>query len=219
MAKTSIIITNFNRVKFIDRAIRSCIDQSIDRGLSIEIIVVDDGSTDDSLKLLDMFQASIILVKHDENQGVAAASNSGLRAATGEFIMRLDADDFLNKNAVQTLSSVLIENPHIAFVYSDHFRVDERGFKEKKIRLDNNETLFDHGAGVIFRKTILDKIGFYDEELENCEDYDFLIRMTKEFEGFYLPLPLYRYHIHGENISLRKDREFFKKKVRKNHGL
>ena len=219
MTKTSIIITNYNRVSYIDRAIRSCIDQSLDRTSSIEIIVVDDGSTDDSIKLLGMFDQSITLIEHGENMGVAAASNSGIRAAKGDFIMRLDADDFLNKNAVQILSSILIENESIDFVYTDHYRVDERGFKQEKVRLDNDEALFDHGAGVMFRKSNIEKIGFYDESLKNCEDYDFLIRMSKEFQGFYLPLPLYRYYIHGENISLKEDREFFKQKVRKNHGL
>ena len=219
MNKISIIITNYNRVNFIDRAIRSCLDQSVSVGISLEIIIVDDCSTDDSLKLLEMFKDDITLVKHAKNLGVAAASNSGIKHSTGDYIIRLDADDFLNKYALQILSSLLDENEDYGFVYTDHFRVDERGFKQEKKKLDNDEALYNHGAGVLFRKAIVDKIGFYDESLANCEDYDFLIRMKKHFKGLYLPLPLYRYHIHGDNLSLRGDREAFKKIVRSNHGI
>tara|TARA_X000000950_G_C13913662_1_gene659972 strand:+ start:38 stop:697 length:660 start_codon:yes stop_codon:yes gene_type:complete len=219
MKTVSIIITNYNRDKFIDRAIRSCLDQSHSRDVNIEIIVVDDASTDSSLKLLSMFKKSIRLIKHKKNKGVAAASNSGIKKCKGDFILRLDADDFLNKYSIQTFSSILLENPQISFVYSDHFRVDDKGFKEKKTKLNSKEALYDHGAGIMFRREIFDKIGFYNETLKNCEDYDFLIRVEKKFKGYYLPIPLYRYHIHGKNISLKKDRDKFKSKVRRMHGI
>ena len=217
--KISIIITNYNRVAFIDRAIRSCLDQSLGSEFSVEIVVVDDCSTDNSLKLLDMFRDDIILVQHKKNLGVAAASNSGLKAATGDFLMRLDADDFLNNYSVFILASILSENNEYGFVYSDHFKVDERGFKKEKQRLNNLDVLYNHGAGVMYRNDVIEKIGFYDESLANCEDYDFLIRMTKNFNGFYVPLPLYRYSIHGNNLSLRDDREDYKNLVRSNHGI
>lgn len=219
MIKISVIITNYNRVSFIDRAIRSCLDQSLSVDVSLEIIVVDDGSTDDSLRLLEMFGDNIILIKHEENLGVAAASNSGIKKSGGDYLIRLDADDFLNKYALQFSVSLLHENDEFGFVYTDHYRVDARGFKQEKKRLITDEDLYNHGAGVLFRREVVDKIGFYDESLANCEDYDFLVRMKKEFKGLYLPLPLYRYHIHGNNISLREDREIFKRIVKNNHGI
>ena len=91
------------------------------------------------------------------------------------------------------------------------------GFKEELIKLNNDEVLFEHGAGVMFKRRVFNKIGFYDD-LKNCEDYDFLIRVTRNLKGFYLPIPLYRYYIHGANISL-KEREKIKKKVRKRYGI
>jgi len=219
MNKISIIITNYNRVNFIDRAIRSCQDQSLRPDCVIEVIVVDDGSTDDSLKLLRMFEESIVLINHKSNLGVASASNSGLKKASGDFIMRLDADDFLNKYALLMLSSILMENEDFGYVYSDHYKVDERGFKIEKKKLNNMEMLYNHGAGVMFRKEVVQNVGLYDESLENCEDYDFLIRVAKNYKGYYLPLPLYRYNIHGNNLSMRQDREQFKNKVREKHGI
>ena len=209
--KVSIIITNYNRASYIDRAIRSCLDQILFSPISIEIIVVDDCSTDDSLKILKYFEENIALIVHETNKGVAAASNAGLKASTGDFIIRLDADDFFNKFAIYVLSQVLFENPGLGFVYADHTRVDDLGFKQEKVVIDNHEILYNHGAGVMFRKEVFDRVGLYDEALRNCEDYDLLIRVCQEFDGFHIPLPLYRYHIHGDNISLDKKRAEFKK--------
>ncbi len=215
----SIVITNFNREPFIARAIRSCLDQVLFFPTTFEIIVVDDGSTDHSLEVIHMFSEQIKLVKHGVNKGVAAASNSGIRAATGDYIIRLDADDFLNRFSIYILAQILEENPEIGFVYTDHFRVDAKGYKQERINLDTEEKIYDHGAGIMFRREIFDNVGPYDEELRNCEDFDFFARVMSAYKGFYLPLPLYRYYIHGQNISLAKDRMDFKKIVRKRYGL
>ena len=217
--KTSIIITNYNCAKFIDRAIRSCLDQLLFFNTETEIIVVDDGSTDDSERIINMFKESIIFLKHNENRGVAAASNTGLAKITGDFVIRLDADDFLNKMAIYIMSSILIENPDIDYVYTDHFRVNEIGFKEKRVQLNTMEMLYEHGAGVLFRKTIFNTIKGYDESLKNCEDYDLLVRIASKYKGFYLPIGLYRYYIHGENLTLKTERETYKKIVRERYGL
>lgn len=215
----SIVITNFNRAAYLPRAIRSCLDQILFSPITFEIIVVDDGSSDNSIETLNMFSQQITLLKHEDNRGVAAASNTGIGAANGEFIMRLDADDFLNRFSVYLLSQILIENPEIGFVYTDHFRVDEKGYKQEKVILNTDEKIHDHGAGIMYRKEVFYKVGPYDEELRNCEDFDFFARVMKIYKGFHLPLPLYRYHIHGENISLRKDRIDYKNLVRKRYDF
>ena len=217
--RASIIITNYNRSRFIDRAIRSCFDQLMFFNMETEVIVVDDGSSDDSEKIIRMYEPNIIFIKHEKNRGVAAASNTGLAKASGDFILRLDADDFLNKMAIYIMSLILIENPDIDFVYTDHFRVNALGFKEKRIQLNTLEALFEHGAGVMFRKKILQKINGYDESLRNCEDYDLLVRVTRQFKGFYLPIALYRYYIHGQNLTLSEERKTYKSFVRKKYGL
>jgi glycosyltransferase involved in cell wall biosynthesis len=217
--KVSVIITNYNRGKLIDRAIRSCFDQVLFTGIKLEVIVVDDASTDNSIKILEMYGDSIILVKHFKNMGVSSASNSGIKKATGDFIIRLDADDFLNKMSIFIITSILTENKDIDFVYTDHFRVDNLGFKEKKVKLDTMEMLFEHGAGVMFRRKVFSELGGYDEKLKNCEDYDLLIRVVSKYKGYYLPLALYRYHINGDNLTLKDEREMYKKIVRERHGI
>ena len=214
----SLVITNFNREQFIDRAIRSCLMQMILRR-PIEIIVVDDASTDGSVEIVREFTNDVRLFRQPNNSGVAAASNVGLENAQGRYWMRVDSDDFLNAHACAFLGSVLDENPDIDFVYCDHHRVDVRGVKVSRVRLDNDEALLEHGAGVLFRTERLREIGGYDEDLRNAEDRDLLMRLRAAgAKGYYLPVSLYRYYIHGANISLGDDRAAYKSLVDERHS-
>jgi len=88
------------------------------------------------------------------------------------------------------------------------------------VRLDSIEKLYDHGAGVLFRRSSLEAIGGYDDTLRNAEDYDLLYRLMKNgSKGFYLPVPMYRYYIHGDNMTLSGERELFKNIVREKHEI
>ena len=215
----TLVITNYNCAQYIDRAIRSCQAQLVQQR-RLEIVVVDDHSIDESLNVIGEFGDEVRLAVNPVNCGVAYSSNVGLKMARGKYWMRVDADDFLNAYACAFMCALLDENPQFAFVYCDHFRVDRRGHKIDKIRLESERTLFDHGAGVLFRTEVLREIGGYDETLRNCEDYDLLLRIRETGHvGHYLPLPLYRYYIHGKNMTLADDRETFRKIVEQKHGL
>ena len=215
----TLVITNYNKARFVDRAIRSCLMQLVFRR-NIEIIVVDDASTDDSMKILREFDSEIRLFENEKNKGVAHASNLALANSNGEYWMRVDADDFLNMYACAFMGSLLDENSDLDFVYSDHYRVDVHGAKISKVRLDTDEALYEHGAGVLFRTDVIREIGGYDDSLRNCEDYDLLYRLKQSGrKGHYLRVPLYRYYIHGENMTLTDERQQFKKIVKDKHGI
>ncbi len=215
----SIVITNYNRGKFLDRAIRSCLSQLVIQRI-IEVIVVDDCSTDNSMEILGEFSKSIKIVENAENRGVSYASNLGLHHSKGEYWMRVDADDYLSINACEIMSSILDYNKDISYVYADHYRVNMTGLKEARISLNNSRALYEHGAGVLMRTEMLRSLGGYDENLRNCEDYDLLLRIEKAgYKGFYLPIPLYRYYIHGDNMTLTPEREKYRKVVNMKHGI
>jgi glycosyltransferase involved in cell wall biosynthesis len=215
----TLVIANYNREKFIDRAIRSCTGQLIFR-TNYEIIVIDDASTDDSMKIIQEFKDELIIIKNKVNKGVGYASNVALQKSTGKYWMRVDSDDFINQYACSIMTSILEENNDIDFVYCDHYRVDMHGIKEEKVRLNSDDALYNHGAGVMFRTKILIEVGGYDEMLRNCEDYDLLLRLKKRgFKGYYLPVPLYRYYIHGNNITLNNERETYKKMIKGRHNV
>lgn len=217
--KVSLIVTNFNKGHVVQRAIRSCLHQILLRDY-VEVIVVDDGSRDNSFAVISEFVPEINFVALRENRGVAYASNVGLRAANGDFWMRVDADDFLSAQACAFMGGVLESNPDFGFVYSDHVRIDDAGRKVELVRLNSKEKLFNHGAGVLFRTQLLRDIGGYDEGLRNAEDYDLLVRIMKSgVNGFRIPVALYRYYLEGNNLSKMGCRESAVANVRARHGI
>lgn len=220
MLEISIIITNYNLEKYIGTCIRSCLNQNISREL-YEIIIVDDASTDNSIELIKEYQRSnptIKIVVLEKNMGVAYASNAGIKMAEAPFIIRVDADDYINEKTLLFFSEILNWNQDIGFVYGDIFTVDSVGKRLERIRLNELDNLYNHGAGIMFRKSCLEAVGLYDNELRNCEDFDLIRRLFKNFDGYYLKLPLYRYRKHENNMTSNlEDREKWRKRVEKKH--
>ena len=198
--KISVIITCYNLEKYIARAINSCINQTMSDE-SYEIIVVDDNSSDSSWEIINSFGSIVKAIKHRDNRGVAAASNTGIRAASGKYIVRVDGDDFINKNFIHTMTQFLDWNEDIGFVYCDHIVV--KSSNERKQSINTLESLLNHGAGVVFRKKYLEAIGLYDEELRNREDYDLILRYIKNFNGHHVRLPYYRYFKRTGSLSTK----------------
>ena len=201
----------------VTRAISSCLSQSLS-GIDVEVVVVDDASTDKSVEVIQNFSSNIVLLELKNNYGVAKASNEGIKKSKGRYIIRVDSDDFLSKFACQIMYLFLESDQEYGFVYCDHIRIDVNGKREEYVRLDNKEMLLLHGAGIMFRKEALYEIGLYDEELRNAEDYDLLTRLiNRNIKGYRLPLPLYRYHIHDNNITKDPSRQLSIEKVRARH--
>lgn len=204
MLDTSVIITSFNRKKYLGRAIRSCLKQSLDKS-RYEIIVVDDASTDGSQDILVGYKDKIVPIILNKNVGVAEASNVGIRKALGRYVIRVDSDDYINENTLLFMTEILDSNHDIGFVYCDHIRVDDNEKPIERVNLDTLDKLYRHGAGIMFRKSYLEDIGLYDKEFRNAEDFELLKRYLKNFDGYRLRVPLYRYRIHDGNMT--KDEE------------
>ncbi len=211
MVKASVIITCYNLEKYISRAINSCLNQTMFQD-DYEIIVIDDNSSDNSWDVITGFGGMVKSIRHDKNLGVSSASNTGIKVASGKYIVRVDGDDFINKNFLHTLSQFLDWNEDIGFVYCDHIVVNEN--LERKQSINTLEKLLDHGAGVMFRKKYLEAIGLYDESLRNREDYDLILRYIKNFNGHHVRLPYYRYFKREGSLSTDlKTREELKNKI------
>ena len=202
--ETSVVICNYNNAQYLARAIRSCLKQSLPKE-KYEVIVVDDASTDDSHAVIDSFKDKIVAVKLVENVGVAEASNVGIRTALGKYIIRVDADDYVNENTFLFLSEILNWNPEIGFVYADHLRVDKEERVTDRVVINTLDLLLRHGAGIMFRKQYLESIGLYKKELRNAEDNNLIRRYIQNFNGYHLALPLYRYRIHDTNMTKDED--------------
>lgn len=186
----SVIIRTYNSGEFVNDAIGSVISQTINPE-AYEIVVVDDGSTDNTLDVLKEFGGKIRLVRQ-EHKGPINAINTGIINSTGTFVILLDADDMFSPNALEELFGVLEAEEDIDFVYSDYY--EESVNRDKKEHISVNNNLFNNIAGnIMFRKRILEEVGMYDENFLFAE-YDLYMRLLKKkYRGKYLPLPLYVY--------------------------
>jgi len=199
--KVTVAILNFNRSAMLPRAIRSALAQKVDL-IELEVIVVDDGSTDGSDRVVNSF-SGVRLIPLETNRGVGFASAVALEEAEGELFIRLDSDDFLSSNAVKTLCEALEGCSNCAFSYGDVRAIDEQKGLAQTIFLDSFAKLYHFGAGVLFRRQILIDLGGYDKDLRNCEDLDMFLRLERAgLSGVRVPVPLYRYHMHGSNTSM-----------------
>ena len=208
----TIIILNFNRRKFLERSLRSCLDQ-ITANKKIEVLVVDDNSKDDSIKFLKRYKKQVTLIKNKKNHGVGYCSNLAVKKSKGKYFIRVDSDDYINKFTVEIMSEILDNNKELSFVYADHFRVDENSFKQKLVKIRNLKQLFLHGAGIMFKKNDVLSIGNYNKNLRGAEDHELIYRLIEENKKyFHLPLPFYRYYIHRNNLTNHQNRQKFIKK-------
>jgi len=212
MVDTSVIICNYNNEKFIARAIRSCLKQSLAKD-KYEVVVVDDCSSDNSRAVIESFGDRIVPVYLEQNGGVANASNVGIQKALGKYIIRVDSDDYINENTLLFLSEVLHWNPDIGFVYADHLKVDKEERVIERTVINTLDLLLRHGAGIMFRKSYLEALGLYNPKLRNAEDYDLLKRYLLNYNGYHLRLPLYRYRQLDTSITHTLDRKEWEKKA------
>ena len=194
--QVSVIITCHNYARYLSRAIRSAINQSLDKK-DYEIIVVDDGSTDETRKVMKTYSGKIKPLILKENVGLAAARNEGIKSALGRFVVNLDADDYMDENLLHIEMTFLNVNPAWDAVSCDYFLVDEN---EKHIgRISGAEKPI--ACGVMFRTDRLFKIGLYDENFKMREEEDLRIRFEKSHIIKNIELPLYRYRKHENNMT------------------
>ena len=193
----SVIVAVYNQEKFIGRCLRSLLNQSLSQS-EYEIVIVNDGSTDKTEYALDLFKGDLIKVFHfNENKGLPSALNEGIKNSNGKFIVRVDADDYVNHHFLLILSSFLEMNEELDAVACNYLLVDS---EENVIRMVDflEEPI---GCAIMFRKNYLFEIELYDPNMKVHEDKDLLIRFTKKYKIERLRIPLYRYRRHNDNIT------------------
>lgn len=197
----SLIITTYNYAQFIERAIRSALDQSLSKS-DYEIIVVNDASTDATSQILENYSDVVRVFNLRENIGLSAARNFGIRKARGQNIVFLDADDYLHSESLRVQNLFLNENNALDAVAIDYYLVNERGQHLQHVASSEKPI----ACGIMFRKDRLYNIGLYDETFAAREEEDLRIRWENAGLGIYhIPLPLYRYRMHDGNMT--KDNE------------
>ena len=213
--KISVIIPAYNEEKYIGRCIRSLLLQSIDNS-EYEIIIIDDASHDKTLQIIDNYLDSIVFLKNKENLGLPASLNRGILKASGQFIVRVDADDYVHNDYLKILSIHLQLNNDLDAVACDYDLVDQRQDVISHVNCLDNPI----GCGVMYRIEQLIEIGLYDESFRLREDEELRVRFKRKYSVTRVPIPLYKYHLHQDNItSNEKMMEFYRGKLNKKHQI
>ena len=181
----SVIIPAYNRAGTVDRSLRSVLNQSVH---DFEIIVVDDGSSDNTVSVVESFaDARIRLLRHDSNLGAGPARNTGMQAAEGDYIAWLDSDDewFPDKLQVQ-IDAMRQASSEYQASYTAYEIVQQDFTKiyfspesdEKKLFLGCDKA---PGSTLMFKRALLDDLGFLDTSLRRFEDWDWLLRYCRKY--------------------------------------
>jgi len=171
----TIYITNFNYANYIDKAIKSVLNQSYK---NFEIIIVDDASEDNSKEILKNYESNkkISIIYNKKKKGLIRSSNIAIKASRGVFFLRLDADDYLHPNAIGTMFKIIKNSPNTALIFSDFYTFNNRSKKLKRNRYKNkkNYSVEDdpvHGACSLINKKIFTKIGGYNSKFDKQDGY------------------------------------------------
>jgi len=211
--KVSVIIPTYNRKAFLPEAIDSVLNQTY---RDIEIIVVDDGSTDGTGDLLKERYGDTIRYYYKANGGCASARNAGIKISEGEYIAFLDSDDMFLPEKLEDQAAVLDSHRNVGLVYSDSYALAGKEMKlSHSIRPDKNRlialplfmTTFLANGSFLVRRECIEKAGYYSERLRYNEDTDFLLRIALDCNVYFSNKPTFAYRLHegrksGNSIKL-----------------
>lgn len=206
----TVYITNHNYASYIEKAIESVLTQTMN---NFELIIVDDGSTDGSRDIIEGYKANDkISIIYQKNKGLNITNNIALRASSGKYIIRLDADDYLEADALEILCSELEADDELGLVFANYYYVDEGdNILGKEIRHDFQKevTLMDqaaHGACTMIRTDFLRAVGGYNESY-NCQDgYELWVKFITHYKVKNVAKPLFYYRQHGKNLTSNESR-------------
>ncbi len=191
----SIIIPTYNRAWVIREAVDSVLGQTY---RNFELIVVDDGSTDNTLDILESYGNDITVIQQ-ENQGVSSARNTGVAAAKGEYIAFLDSDDVWQPKKLEVQTAYFVSHPDVMICQTEEIwvrkgvRVNPKNRHKKPsgmIFMPSLELCLVSPSAVMMKKSLLENMGGFDTSLPACEDYDLWLRISLNLPVHLIDEPL-----------------------------
>lgn len=205
--KVSVIIPTFNRAAYLTEAVDSVLGQTF---RDFELVVVDDGSTDDTVERMKGYGARVRYL-YQQTRGPAAARNKGIEASTGELIAFLDSDDMWLPEKLAKQEAFFRTNPSLGLVATAYGCIQPGdGFVKqdvlspeelRRVRRSHYRNYFATST-VMLRRDCLEKVGMFDESLHFAEDWDMWIRVLNRYDFAYIGEILTKYRQHGSNVTV-----------------
>ena len=203
----SVIIPTYNRAHTLSQAIGSVMKQSLPPA---EIVIVDDGSTDGTAELVqNRFPNCRYL--HQQNQGVSSARNSGIAAASGEWLAFLDSDDEWTPDKLATQTTALAANPSMLICHTEEIWIrNGKRVNQMKKHTKRGGWIFQHclplcaisPSSAIIHRSLFEAVGLFDETLPACEDYDLWLRICAFYPTLYIEAPqIIKHGGHEDQLS------------------
>jgi amino acid adenylation domain-containing protein len=208
-SQVSVIIPAYNSARFLAEAIESVLAQTYPVS---EIIVVDDGSTDETKEICSRYP--IIKYIHQANQGLVGARNTGLQVSKGEYVLFFDSDDYLLPNAVAAGVNCISAYPEAGFVFGNYVfqSINSDGSYTTQEIYDNQYEEANYAnilagklklqvASVLFRRIVVESVGGFDPNSKGVEDYNLFLRVAREFPIYFHGETMFEYRYNGGNMS------------------
>lgn len=207
--KVSVLLSVYNGQRFLRQSIESILNQTF---LDFEFIIVDDGSSDDSVKIIESYHdPRVVFLRHLSNQGLVTSLNDGLSIASGQLIARQDADDISLPNRLEEQIKYFDQNPQLVIAGSAGYLIDDTGKHVGKFSVPSSDaeirwTLllansFAHPTVMIRANTLHDHNLRYNSRMQHAEDYDLWSRLLAYGQGKNIEKPLIQYRCHAQQIS------------------
>lgn len=211
MALIDVVIPSYNYGRFLQESIKSVLGQTFQ---DFHLFIIDDGSTDNTREVVSRYQLlhSNIQYFFQENRGLPAARNTGLKLSTAPFIAFLDADDVWMPEKLEETLKPFYAQPNLGVVYTLIEMVDGWGNHIAQERpctpvrgdvfhqLLFNNSIAGSSSSVLVRRECIKKVGSFDESLPSCEDWDLWLRIARFFPFDYIAKPLVKIRIHEKNM-------------------
>jgi glycosyltransferase involved in cell wall biosynthesis len=209
LPKISIVIPSFNQGEFIERTIRSIVDQSYP---SLELILMDGGSTDNTMEIVERYRRHFYHIESGPDGGQSSALRKGFELATGDFVSWLNSDDTYEPGALLIVGQHLRAHPELDFVYGDVNYIDSED------RLIANKRSIPYTRGIVryafltfpqmsafWRRTIHNAVGGIDPDLRFCMDYDLFVRLSDATNPKLIKHTIGNFRLHGASKTTNLD--------------
>jgi len=214
MPIVSVNIPVYNDEKYIGETLLSALNQTY---RDLEIVVVDDGSTDRTAEIIKSFSDSRIKYYYQTNQGIGATRNKAIEHSSGKYIAFLDHDDLWMPNKLEKQLALFKANPKLGMVFCDTIFFNSEGdlysiyAKRKPPRgMAFRELLRNYCLScetVVVKRSVLDEVGYFPSDMMMVEEYDLFLRIASRYSLDYVNEPLAKYRIHEHNYSWGKENE------------